>query len=45
MKDKFNMVGSEIKEFSLQNSLEQNVNIKEFHGKKNLVIILLRDIR
>jgi peroxiredoxin len=45
MKDKFNMVGSEIKEFSLQNSLEQTINVKEYRNKKNVVVILLRDIK
>jgi peroxiredoxin len=44
MKDKFNMVGTEIKEFSLKNSLEQDINIKDYRGSKNVVVILLRDI-
>lgn len=44
MKDKFNLVGTEIQEFSLINSLEQNINIKDFRGKNNVVIVLLRDI-
>ena len=44
MKDKFNMVGKKIKSFSLPNSLEETTNIDEYAGKKNVVVILLRDI-
>ncbi|WXG42959.1 MAG: hypothetical protein WED04_02615 [Promethearchaeati archaeon SRVP18_Atabeyarchaeia-1] len=44
MNDKFHMVGTRIPEFSLPNSRGENVNIRDFEGKKNVVIILLRGI-
>ena len=44
MKDKFEMVGKEIEEFSLPNSREENVNIKDFIEKKNVIVALLRSI-
>jgi peroxiredoxin len=44
MKDKFEMVGKEIEAFSLPNSREKNVNIKDFIGKKNVIVALLRGI-
>ena len=44
MKDKFDMVGSKLPEFSLPNSRGETVNINEFIGKKNVVVILLRGI-
>jgi peroxiredoxin len=44
MKDKFNLVGTKIKEFSLPNSRGETVNIRHFEGKKNVVVILFRDI-
>lgn len=44
MNDKFHMVGTKIPEFSLPNSRGETVNIRDFEGKKNVVIILLRGI-
>lgn len=44
MKDKFEMVGKKILEISLPNSREETVNINEFLGKKNVVIVLFRSI-
>ncbi len=44
MKDKFNVVGSKISEFSLPNSRGETINIRDFENKKNVVIILFRDI-
>lgn len=43
-KDKFQMVGTKIPEFSLPNSRGETVNIKDFEGKKNVVVVLLRGI-
>lgn len=42
MKDKFNLVGTEISEFSLPNSRNETTNILQFKGKKNVVIVLFR---
>lgn len=42
MKDKFNLVGTKINEFSLPNSRNEIRNISEFEGNKNVVIVLLR---
>lgn len=42
MKDKFNLVGTKIKEFSLPNSRNETNNIREFEGNKNVVIVLFR---
>ncbi|MFW9829983.1 MAG: hypothetical protein ACFFEY_20615 [Candidatus Thorarchaeota archaeon] len=44
MKDKFNLVGTKIKEFSLPNSRGETVNIRDFENKKNVVVILFRNI-
>ena len=44
MKDKFKMVGTELPEFSLPNSRGETVSIKDFEGKKNVVVVLLRGI-
>jgi peroxiredoxin len=44
MKDKFEMVEKKIEAFSLPNSRRENVNIKEFIGKKNIVVALLRGL-
>ena len=44
MKDKFQMVGNKIPEFELPNSRGETINIKDFEGKKNVVVILLRSI-
>ncbi|MFX1313818.1 MAG: hypothetical protein ACFFHD_14605 [Promethearchaeota archaeon] len=43
MKDKFQLVGTKIKEFKLPNSRGETVNIRDLEGK-NVVIILFRDI-
>ena len=49
MKDKFNMVGTEINEFALpcyaDISSDEPINIRSFIGMSNVVVILLRDIR
>jgi hypothetical protein len=45
MKDKFNMVGKHIdEEFSLPNSRGETVNIKEFLGRKNILISLKKGL-
>jgi peroxiredoxin len=44
MKDKFDMVGTKIEEFSLPNSRGEKVNIRDLQGK-NVVVVLLRDIK
>jgi len=44
MKDKFQLVGTKIQEFSLKNSRGDTVNIRDLEGKKKVVIILFRDI-
>ncbi|MFX1435782.1 MAG: hypothetical protein ACFFAA_01045 [Promethearchaeota archaeon] len=44
MRDKFNLVGTKINEFSLPNSRGETVNIKEFENKKNVIIVLFRNI-
>lgn len=38
------MVGTKIPEFSLPNSKGETVNIKDFEGKKNVVVVLLRGL-
>lgn len=43
MKDKYDMVGNKIQEFSLPNSRGECVNIRDLQGK-NVVVILLRSI-
>lgn len=43
-KDKFGMVGKTLQDFSLPTSRNQIFNTKAYQGKKNLVIVLLRDI-
>jgi peroxiredoxin len=43
MKDKYNLVGTKIKEFSLPNSRNETTNIREFEGNKNVVIVLFRN--
>ena len=45
MKDKFEMVGKEIPNFNLPNSRGETVSIRDFAGKKNVVVILLRGIK
>jgi len=44
MKDKFEMVGKAIEEFSLPNSRGETITIKEFLGRKNILISLRRDL-
>ena len=44
MKDKFNLVGTRINEFSLPNSRGETINIRDFENKKNVIIVLFRDI-
>lgn len=43
-KDKFQMVGTKIPELSLPNSRGETVSIRDFEGKQNVVIVLLRGI-
>ncbi len=38
------MVGKRIPEFSLPNSRGETANIRDFEGKRNIVLILLRGI-
>ena len=44
MKDKFNLVGTKINEFSLPNSRGETVNIRDFENKKNVIVVLFRNI-
>jgi peroxiredoxin len=44
MKDRFQIVGEKIQEFSLPNSRGESLNIRDFEGKKKVVIVLFRDI-
>ena len=44
MKDKFQMVGTKINEFSLPNNFGDTIPIRSYLGKSNVVVILLRDI-
>jgi peroxiredoxin len=44
IKDKFELVGMKIPEFELPNSRGDKINIKEFINKKNVIIVLFRDI-
>jgi len=44
MKDKYDMVGSKIQEFSLPNSRGEHTNIRDLQ-KRNVVVILLRSIK
>jgi peroxiredoxin len=41
MKDKFNLVGTEIKKFKLPNSRGETNSIRDFLGK-NVIIVLFR---
>jgi peroxiredoxin len=38
------MVGTKVNEFSLPNNDGTEVKITEFFGKKNVVVVLLRDL-
>jgi len=42
MKDKFNLVGTKISEFSLPNSRGDSISIRDYEGKKNVLIVLFR---
>lgn len=44
MKDKFNMLGKAIEEFSLPNSRGETLNIKEVLGRKNILISLKKGL-
>ncbi|MFX1298749.1 MAG: peroxiredoxin family protein [Promethearchaeota archaeon] len=44
MKDKFEMVGTKIPEFTLPNTRGDRVNIHSFCQKKNVLILLLRGL-
>lgn len=44
MQDKFDMLEKKIPEFSLPNSRDETININQFFGKKNIIVILLRGI-
>ena len=44
MKDKFEVVGTKIQEFTLPNSSGQSVNISDLEGKKKVVVVLFRNI-
>ncbi|MBD3254964.1 MAG: hypothetical protein GF383_07710 [Candidatus Lokiarchaeota archaeon] len=44
-KDKFDLVGTKIKEFELPNSAGKTVNIRELEGEKNVILILFRSIK
>lgn len=45
LKDKFGMVGKPLQHFTLPTSHEELVSTESYVGKKNIVIVLLRDIR
>lgn len=42
MKDIYDWVGKPIPEFTLQNTRGDRVNIRDFQGKKNVIIVLIR---
>ena len=44
MKDKFQIVGEKIHEFSLPNSRGETVSIRDLEGKNKVVVILFRNI-
>ena len=44
MKDKFQLIGTKIQEFSLPNTKGETINIRSFEGKKNVIVILFRSI-
>jgi len=44
IKDKFELVGKKIPEFELPNSRGDKFNIRDFTNKKNVIIVLFRDI-
>jgi peroxiredoxin len=44
MKDKFNLVGTKVEEFELPNSRGETMNIRDLENKKNVILVLFRDI-
>ncbi|MHA1148481.1 MAG: hypothetical protein ACTSR8_09560 [Promethearchaeota archaeon] len=44
IKDKFDLVGTKIKEFNLPNSRGERMGIRDLEGKYNVIIVLFRDI-
>jgi peroxiredoxin len=44
MKDKFNLVGTKIEKFELPNSRGETINIRDLENKKNVILVLFRDI-
>lgn len=44
MKDKFNLVGTKIEEFELPNSRGETIKIRDLENKKNVILVLFRDI-
>jgi peroxiredoxin len=44
LKDKFELVGTKIQEFTLPNSRGEFVNIRDLEGKKKVVVVLFRSI-
>jgi peroxiredoxin len=44
MKDKFQLIGTKIQEFSLPNTKGETINIRSFEGEKNVIVILFRSI-
>lgn len=44
MKDKFNLVGTKIQNFELPNSRGETINIRDLENKKNVILVLFRDI-
>jgi len=44
MKDKFQLVGTKIPEYKLPNSRGETVNIRDLENKKNVIIVLFRNI-
>ena len=45
IKDKFNLIGKKIPEFSLPNSRGETVSISDLEGKKFVLIVLFRGIQ
>jgi peroxiredoxin len=44
MKDIYDWVGQKVPEFELQNTWGDRVNIRNYEGKKNVVIVLIRGL-
>ena len=45
IKDKFNLIGKKIPEFSLPNSRGETISISDLQGEKNVLIVLFRGIQ